>query len=37
VPAAGFLVVSRRTNQDILANNEEDVENKTDKKLVELT
>ena len=33
VPAAGLQVVTRRTYQDILANNKEDVEAKTDQKL----
>ena len=34
--AAGLWVVTRRTNQEILANNKDDAENKTDKKLKEL-
>ena len=37
VPAAGLQVITRRTYQDILANDKEDVEDKTDKKLLELT
>ena len=37
VPAAGLQVFIRRTYQDILANNKEDVEDKTNKKLLELT
>ena len=37
VPEAGLQVVTRRTYQDILANNKEDVEDKTNKKLLELT
>ena len=37
VPAAGLQVVTRRTYQDILANNKEYVEDKTYKKLLELT
>ena len=37
VPAAGLRDVDCRTIQEILASNKEDVERKTDKKLVELT
>ena len=37
VPAAGLQVITRRTNKDILMNEKEDVENKTDQKLLELT
>lgn len=36
IPAAGLQVITRRTNKDILANNKEDVVDKTDKKLLEL-
>ena len=37
VPAAGLQVVTRRTYHDILGNNKEYVEDKTYKKLLELT
>ena len=37
VPAAGLQVVTMRTYKDILANNTEDVEEKTNTKLLDLT
>ena len=37
VPAAGLQVITRRTYKDIVANNKEDVEVKTNTKLIELT
>ena len=37
VPAAGLQVITRRTYKDILINEKEDVEDKTDQKLLELT
>ena len=37
VPAAGLQVITRKSNKDILLKNKENVEEKTDKKLLELT
>ena len=37
VPAAGLQVITRRSNRDMWINNKENVDEKTDNKLIELT